>query len=265
VETPARGAPPGQGFTLVELLVVIGIIALLIGLLLPVMARAREQARTVQCASNIRQVYYGLAMYAGANRGTLPIPAGSPDSWYTPTQAAWFGIRYLELGRLNYEDGTLWPYISRSAMSREQLFLCPSDPEPRYPREYLYPWANTKYSRNFSYNFTCYMCGSPRPGGPGTGLRLSEIRHPADKILIVEQEMPATVQGSPLSSFVPNLPSEPRAGIVVLLTRRHSGKANEGFADGHVERVDPNMFMGSDPDVRTVDAWHHYVNVFSDR
>src|SRR3954451_16185377 len=85
-----RAPAPAGGFTIVELLVVIGIIALLISILLPVLGNVRRQGIAVKCLSNLRQSFNALQLYASDNKGfIIPVRAGGgATAAFTPSTTA---------------------------------------------------------------------------------------------------------------------------------------------------------------------------------
>jgi prepilin-type N-terminal cleavage/methylation domain-containing protein/prepilin-type processing-associated H-X9-DG protein len=101
-----------NGFTLVELLVVIGIIALLIGILLPALSRAREQAKRAGCLANLRSIGQAMLIYANASKDRLP--NSNPPATAYDYDASNFVL--VSFGR---------EYLKSAA-----VFHCPSDESP---------------------------------------------------------------------------------------------------------------------------------------
>src|ERR1051326_4729117 len=100
-----NGSRPRSGFTLIELLVVVAIIAILAGILFPVFAQAREKARTITCASNLRNLGTAMLMYTQDYDECLPLSASTSAA--PPYYLNWHDI--------------IDPYVKN-----KKVWLCPS-------------------------------------------------------------------------------------------------------------------------------------------
>ena len=239
--------PGHHAFTLVELLVVIGIIALLISILLPALNRAREQAKAVQCLSNLRQVGVGLASYVSQNRNWFPpyVQRVDPQATFTfPESGTSFNLadRYALVtlwwipgqseDPVRDGDGFLGPYLGQKATGEVPATAlgCPSV-EARHERRTV-TWDGNPTTvfihqyKTFALNYAALTVSGQRPT-----IRATEVKNPADLVYMAEGigAFPAiyTNKGDMFDI--------PQNFTYVVPASRHSKRFNMLMCDGHAQ------------------------------
>jgi prepilin-type N-terminal cleavage/methylation domain-containing protein len=226
-----RGLPGklhSRAFTLIELLVVIAIIAILAALLLPVLARAKEQARRGACKSNLRQLGISIQMYGDEFNSKLPDLRQAP---FTKTPGTAVGLWLWDVST-NFVD-----MLVDSYGAKQHIFFCPSNPN--------FDCTNTWfYSPNFRITGYCWLLpgAGMNVGGVSfrpdsfwkTNLMGTQALRPPDAELVVDVVVYDTVDRSFSRVSVGGLPK----GVVQRTSHLERNKAAGGnilFEDNHVD------------------------------
>ena len=206
-------------FTLVELLVVIGIIALLISILLPSLNRARESAKSVACLSNLRQVGTAMFMYVNDYRtfpvaGHLILDGGryrqSPMDWVYWGSDQTFAPVGFTADDYKLENSLLSPYLGGS-MSIDTI-RCPSDDQSRRSPE-LYKG---------SYSMNCRLGPGYTENPDDQAVKITQVKSSSEKMMFFEE---ASFTIDDPWGFPDFIPSDPRT--TNLLSIRHDGRDGE--------------------------------------
>ena len=193
-----------HAFTLVELLVVITIVAVLVGVLLPVFGAAQENSRTAACASNLRQIGAALLSFAAENNGVLPL-AGANFPYQPPAQRNGGALGWTE---------QLEPY----AGTDRAIYVCPSSRR-------LIP-NNVQYG----YFMGCHAAYFANHN-QFAAVRLSLLSAPSKYILGGDISSNSILDGAN-DSDKDDYTQDP--GFASVPSPFHRGKVNLLFADGHV-------------------------------
>ena len=247
-----RGGPPA-GFTVVELLVVVAVIAVLLAILLPTLNQAKRKAQSVACASNLRRLHLASILFSQDNHGHLPRPHQAGDLSSNAAAArvcVWLHLRAGAAGHADFGDdkGVLWKYLAGGPAVREAVVSCPGD----VGEAPMSAPVDERYPRNYSYSMN-WLVAAPhdaarKSGGRAflPGIRVSRVQRPAEKILWYEELAPNDSWNRTQLSLA-EFPSA-RHGKHVNGNARldpinpdysDAGRGNFCFFDGHVESLSP--------------------------